>query len=213
MQYRVTTVLPKKIEIIKQKQRKWSSLEKSKIESLRMTKRHRLVTKRNSLVLQKAFLEAQMLRLSKLAQKKKIQRAVEQYFDGAITEYNRLGLPTQRFKNQRKQSDKLALKILNAPRAIESRKYQKYRLGGAAGMAAFTALPASGAVMGVASHDKSQATAVGVAGSGAIAILTGGMALNSLKEYWEKRGGIKAMSKNYKKQIQQIDGQLKRIKK
>ena len=128
-------------------------------------------------------------------------------------EYNRLGLPIQRFENQRKQSDKIALKILNAPKAIESRKDQKYRLGEAAGIAAFTALPVYGAVTGVASHDKSEATAVGVAGSGAIAILTGGMALNSLKEYWEKRGGIKAMSKDYKKQIQQIDERLKRIKK
>ena len=154
-----------------------------------------------------------MLRLSKFAQKKKIQRAVEQYFDGAIAEYNRLGLPAQRFENQRKQSDKLALKILNAPQAIESRKYQKHRLGGAAGIAAFTALPIYGVVTGVASHDRSEANAVGVAGSGAIAILTGGMALNSLAEYWEKRGGIKAVRKDYKKQIQQIDEQLKRIKK
>jgi len=198
--------------LIKQKQRKWPSLEKSKIESLLIAKQHRLVAKRNSLVLQKAFLEAQMLRLSKSAQKKKIQRAVEQYFDGAIAEYNRLGLPTQRFENQRKQSDKLALKILNKPQAIESRKLQKVYLGGAAGAAALTAYSASNAIA-VASHEKSFGTTFGEVGSGAIAVFTGGFTLASLRAYWEKRGGIKVVRKDYKKQIQQIDERLKRIKK
>jgi hypothetical protein len=201
-----------KVTQIKQKQRKWPSLEKSKIESLLITKRHELVTTRNLLVLRKTFLEAQMLRLSKLAQKKKIQRAVEQYFDGVIAEHNRLGLPAQRFEKQRKQSDKIALRILNAPKAIESRKDQKIKLGGAAATAVLTAYSASNAVA-EASHGKSVGTAFGVAGSGAIAVFTGGFALASLKDYWERRGGIKAMSKEYKKQIQQIDERLKRIKK
>ena len=209
---RMTTVIGKKVENIAQKQRKYPSLEKSKIESLRMTKRRELVATRNLLVLRKTFLEAQMLRLSKSAQKKNIQRAIEQYLDGTIAEYNRLGLPTQRFENQRKQSDKLALKILNAPRAIESRNLQKINLGGAAGAAALTAYSASNAVA-EASHEKSVGTAFGKVGSSAIAIFTGGFALASLRAYWEKRGGIKAVSKNYEKQIQRIDERLKRIKK
>ena len=201
-----------KATLIKQKQRRHPSLEKSRIESLLITKQHELVAKRNLLVMRKKFLEAQMLRLSKSAQKKNIQRAIEQYLDGTIAEYNRLGLPTQRFENQRKQSDKLALKILNAPRAIESRNLQKIYLGGAAGAAALTAYSASNAIA-EASHEKSVGTVFGEVGSGAIAVFTGGFALASLRAYWEKRGGIKAVSKNYEKQIQRIDERLKRIKK
>lgn len=124
MPYSVTTVMPKKVEVIKQKQRKWPVERATERQRLLATREHELLVARDKLRVKRAFLAA-MNQASVEKREQIFKKTMGQILLDRITYFRKKGIPTKelekRLSNPEQMARRMAIISRGGTKAMEKR--------------------------------------------------------------------------------------------